>query len=123
MDNYKKNIRCSLDTNQFMKELVENNLFKDQKDIFQLGIAIALKKNLDVNEDPSIETINKWDTPTVDPDKFFHYAILLKHPKKEDKLYSYMEMLGDVGVRYIYEKLKSQDYLDLNALNIRDNVP
>ena len=118
MNYYKKNIRCSLLSDQYMKELIENNLFKDQKDIFQLGIAIALKKDLKVNEDTNVETINKWDTPTVDPDQHYHNAILLKYPEKQEKLYSYMEMLGDIGVKYIYEKLKSQDYLDLSALDI-----
>ena len=117
-DYYKANIRCSVITNQYMEELVENNLFKDQKDIFQLGIAIALKKDLSVNENTNIERKNKWDTPTVDPDKHFHNAILLKYPDKEEKLYTFMEMLGDIGVKYIYERLKSQDYLDLSALDI-----
>ena len=118
MVKYKKNLHCSLQTDLFVKELVENNLFKDQKDIFQLGIAIALKKDLSVNEDTNIETTNKWDTPTVDPDKHFYNAILLKYPEKKEEPYHYMEKLGDAGVQYIYERLKSQDYLDLSALDI-----
>ncbi len=83
------NIRVTEKADAFLRRLKdEQGLFNTDKDAAKLGVSYAILKNMDlgIEEAPALDgnTINKWDSLSIDTDGTLRLVIRSRHPNCEE---------------------------------------
>jgi hypothetical protein len=88
-----------------MEAIMETGWFEEQIDAYRVAIAVALAKDLAIDEGGLVGVTTKWNRGTLDKDGRVKTLIATLLPRAAQRPYDYANLLADAGIRYLRQRL------------------
>ena len=118
----KTQVALSLEGNDHVANLVDNyRWFKDGLDAYRTAVAIALARNKNEIDLPSVTNKKtKYSVSSLDPDGRLRDLIITFRPELESRPYSASEWLAEIGLSIIRGELDSGKLLSEVLLGVEN---